>query len=144
MRVAGGGGSESGSYLLGLDGLRGGEDVRVVLPLKHAVQHLQLLQQAQRAQVPDVVVGEVEFLGGTAGEEVLIRAAPTSCPLSAPPPPAGQGRPTFRAGKELMPSRSARPQRASQSTCRWPREVPRSLQRAGRWSVLSRGGGLCR
>ena len=73
---------------------------------------------------------------------MLIRAAPTSCPLSAPPSPTGQGRPTFRAGKELMPSRSARLQRASQSTCRWLREVPRSLQRAGRWSVLSWGEAL--
>ena len=43
-----------------------------------------------------------------------------------------------------MPSRSARPQRATQSTCRWPREVPRSLQRAGglvsavlRWGAVS-------
>ena len=30
-----------------------------------------------------------------------------------------------------MPSRSVRPQRASHSTCRCPREVPRSLRRAG-------------
>lgn len=35
-----------------------------------------------------------------------------------------------------MPSRSARPQRASHSTRRRPREVPRSLRRAGRGSAL--------
>lgn len=34
---------ESRAYLLWFDGFRGGEDVRVVLSLKHAVQHLQLL-----------------------------------------------------------------------------------------------------
>jgi hypothetical protein len=37
------GGQESRAYLFWLDGFRGGEDVRVVLSLKHAVQHLQLL-----------------------------------------------------------------------------------------------------
>lgn len=36
-----------GGYLLGLDGLRRGEDVRVVLPLKHTVQYLQLLLREQ-------------------------------------------------------------------------------------------------
>lgn len=38
-----------------------------------------------------------------------------------------------------MPSRSARPQRASHSTCRRPREVPRSLWRAGRGGQPSPG-----
>lgn len=39
---------------------------------------------------------------------------------------------TFSSKKEPMPSKSVRPQRASHSTCRWPSEVPRSLQKAGR------------
>lgn len=43
------------AYLLGLDGLRGAEDVRVVLPLKHAVQHLQLLL---REQIPSHLLPE--------------------------------------------------------------------------------------
>lgn len=61
-----------------------------------------MLQQAQRAQVPDVVVGDVEFLGGAEGEGCSAKAAPTSCPLSALPlssptqgradPPSGQER----------------------------------------------------
>lgn len=44
-----------------------------------------------------------------------------------------------------MPSRSARPQRASHSTCRRPRAVPRSLQKAGSAGQCSPGveGRVC-
>lgn len=57
-------GSASGVYLLRLDGLRGGEDVRVVLPLKHAVQHLQLLLREQVS--PHLLPEEISARQGVA------------------------------------------------------------------------------
>lgn len=70
------------------------------------VQRLQPVQQAERAQVPDVVVGEVEFLGGTGGG-VLSQGCPTPpapcppCP-SPPPPRAGQTHLQGRKGADAV------------------------------------------